>query len=340
MPFFGLDISKDYIDLAAPEEALGRFPNTPAGIADLLRRLDQAADTKSADTKSADTKSADTKSADTKSADPERTPLLVMEATGGYQRAVAAALAAEGVPVAVINPRQVRDFARATGQLAKTDEIDAQILALFAERVRPEVRPLADEDQHAFAALVTRRRQIVEMLTAERNRRGQMHADVIPDIDAHIEYLEGRKQAVEDALETTVKQSPIWRDDDALLRSVPGVGPATSWMLLALLPELGQLSPKQVAALVGVAPFNADSGTYRGTRRISGGRAPVRNALYMATTVAIRFNDPLKAHFDQLRARGKAWKVAVVACMRKLLVWLNAILRDQTPWAPDPQVAA
>jgi len=266
--------------------------------------------------------------------------LIVLEATGGYQRTAAATLAAKGLPVAVINPRQVRDFARATGQLAKTDDGDAQILALFAERIRPEVRPLTTEAQQAFAALVHRRRQIVEMLTAERNRRGQMHVGVIPDIDAHIEYLEGRKDAVEATIERTVKDSPMWRADDALLRSVPGIGPATSSLLLALLPELGHLSPKEIAALVGLAPFNCDSGTFRGTRRIWGGRVAVRNALYMATLVAIRFNDPLKAHFDQLRARGKAWKVAVVACMRKLLVWLNAIVRDQTPWAPDAQAAA
>jgi len=317
MPFFGLDVSKDHLDLALPDQGLGRFPNTPAGIKDLLHWLQEA-------------------TAGEGTADA----LIVLEATGGYQRAAAATLAAEGIPVVVINPRQVRDFAKATGQLAKTDDVDAQILALFAERIRPEVRPLTTETQQAFAALVNRRRQIVEMLTAERNRRGQMHADVIPDIDAHIEYLEGRRDAVEEAIARTVKDSPMWRADDALLRSVPGVGPATSSLLLALLPELGHLSPKEVAALVGLAPFNCDSGTHRGTRRIWGGRAVVRNALFMATTVAIRFNEPLKAHFDQLRARGKAWKVAVVACMRKLLVWLNAILRDQTPWTPDTQVAA
>lgn len=322
MPFFGLDVSKDYLDLALPDQGLGRFPNTPAGIRDVLHQLQKA--------------TADEDAADESAADA----LVVLEATGGYQRTVAATLAAEGLPVAVINPRQVRDFAKATGQLAKTDDVDAQILALFAERIRPEVRPLPPEAQQAFAALVNRRRQIVEMLTAERNRRKQMHADVIPDIDAHIEYLEGRKDAVESAIERTIKDSPMWRADDALLRSVAGIGPATSSLLLALLPELGHLSPKEIAALVGLAPFNCDSGTHRGTRRIWGGRAVVRNALYMATLVAIRHNGPLKAHFNQLRARGKAWKVALVACMRKLLVWLNAILRDQTPWAPDAQVVA
>jgi transposase len=312
MPFFGLDISKDYLDLASPNQGLGRFPNTPTGIKDLLDRLREAT-----------------------AGEDLSTILIVLEATGGYQRTVAAALAAESVPVAVINPRQVRDFARATGQLAKTDDVDAQILALFAERLRPEARPLTTETQQAFAALVTRRRQIVEMLTAERNRRKQMHADVIPDIDAHIEYLEGRQQAVEDAIERAITESSMWRADDALLRSVPGIGPATSSLLLALLPELGHLSPKAIAALVGLAPFNCDSGTHRGTRRIWGGRAVVRNALFMATTVAIRFNAPLKAHFDQLRARGKAWKVAVVACMRKLLIWLNAIMREKQPWNPE-----
>jgi len=327
MPFFGLDVSKDHLDLALPDQGLGRFPNTPAGIKDLLLRLQEAA---------ADERAAGEGAADGHASEA----LIVLEATGGYQRTAAATLAADGIPVAVVNPRQVRDFAKATGQLAKTDDVDAQILALFAERIRPEVRPLTTETQQAFAALVTRRRQIVEMLTAEHNRRKQMHADVIPDIDAHIEYLEGRQDAVEEAIERTIKDSPMWRADDALLRSVPGVGPATSSLLLALLPELGHLSPKEIAALVGLAPFNCDSGTFRGSRRIRGGRVAVRNALYMATTVAIRFNDPLKAHFDQLRARGKAWKVAVVACMRKLLVWLNAILRDQTPWAPDAQVAA
>ncbi len=329
MPFLGLDISKDHLDLASPGQGHGRFPNTPAGIGDLVAAVRAVEETEASAMESPEGSASEASS----------TTLLVMEATGGYERAAAATLAAEAIPVAVINPRQARDFARATGYLAKTDVVDAQVLALFAERVRPEVRPLADEARQALTALVMRRRQIVEMFTAERNRKKQAHTVVRTDVDAHIAFLEAQKDDVEAAIQEHIDGSPMWRADDDLLQSVPGIGPTTSALLLASLPELGQLSPKAIAALVGVAPFNCDSGSYRGRRRIWGGRAVVRHGLYMATFVAVRFNAPLKRHYEQLLRRGKATKVALVACMRKLLVWLNAILRDQTPWTPDVQTS-
>ncbi|PEN10356.1 IS110 family transposase [Longibacter salinarum] len=311
MSYYGLDISKDHLDLATVEGAIGRFPYTPDGIDHVLDHLTHGARTEAS------------------------VALLVMEATGGLEHAVAAALAAAGLPIAVINPRQVRDFARATGRLAKTDEIDATVLALFAERVRPEERPLPDEEQRALSALVTRRRQLLQMLLAEKNRRRRADRVVLPDLEAHIAFLEGRLDQTDRALREAIETSPVWRTGDDLLQSVPGIGPTASATLLAEVPELGRISPKEIAALVGVAPFNCDSGKYRGTRRIWGGRASVRRALYMATLVAVRYNTVLRAHYEQLLARGKAKKVALVACMRKLLVWLNAIMREQEPWNPD-----
>ena len=258
--------------------------------------------------------------------------LVVLEATGGYENALVAALATQGFAVVVANPRQIRDFARATGQLAKTDRIDAEILALFAERVRPEPRPLPDEAAQTLDALLTRRRQILEMLIAERNRLALAKPPVRKSITEHIRWLERQLSSVDRDLDRSVQQSPVWRAKEDLLRSVPGIGPVVSRTLLGELPELGRLSHKQIAALVGVAPLARDSGTLRGKRIIWGGRAPVRSALYMGALVASRHNPVIRAFYQRLRAAGKPRKVALTACMRKLLVILNAMARDNRPW--------
>jgi len=265
--------------------------------------------------------------------------LIVCEATGGYEAALVAALATAGLPVVVVNPRQVRDFAKATGQLAKTDAIDAQILALFAERVRPAPRALPDEAAQALDALLTRRRQLVEMLGAERNRLLVARPAVRRDLQQHIRYLERRLREADDDLHTAVKTSPLWRVKDDLLQSVPGVGRVVSLTLLAELPELGRLSHQEIAALVGVAPLNRDSGTLRGTRLVYGGRAPVRAALYMAALVASKCNPVIRAFYLRLRAAGKPAKVALTAGLRKLLIILNAIARSGTPWQLEGTLA-
>jgi len=251
---------------------------------------------------------------------------------------VVAALAAAGLPVVVANPRQVRDFGRACGQLAKTDRIDAALLALFAERVRPELRPLPDAAAQALEALLTRRRQLLEMLTAERNRLGFARGPIRRDIARHIRWLEKRVTDVDRELGAAIEASPIWRATEDLLRTVPGIGPVVSRTLLGELPELGQLNRKQIAALVGVAPHARDSGTLRGKRMVWGGRAPVRAVLYMGALVAARFNPVIRAFYQRLRAAGKPAKVALTACMRKLLIILNAMVRTGTPWSP-PRVA-
>ncbi len=257
---------------------------------------------------------------------------LVLEATGGYERAVVLALAAAGLPVVVVNPRQVRDFARSTGQLAKTDRLDAALLALFAERVQPAVRPLGDAVTAELAELITRRRQLTDMLTMEKNRLPLVRTRVRRDVQAHITWLQRRLTETDDALHQAIEASPVWRVQEDLLRSVPGMGPVVARTLLALLPELGHLNRKAIAALAGVAPFARDSGTWRGHRVIWGGRAPVRRALYMAALVASRHNPVLQALYTRLRAAGKPAKVALVACMRKLLTILNAMLHTGTRW--------
>ena len=260
--------------------------------------------------------------------------LIVLEATGGYEVTVAVALAAAGLPLVVANPRQIRDFARATGQLAKTDRLDARATALFAEAVRPAVRPLADEQARALGELVTRRRQVLEMLGAELNRRRLVRDRQLQRrIAAHIKWLERALQELEQDLHTTIRATPVWRDTEDLLRSVPGIGPVTAFTLIADLPELGRLTRREIAALVGVAPMNRDSGTLRGRRMITGGRSAVRRVLYMATLVAIRRNPALTAFYQRLRGSRPA-KVALIAAMRKLLTILNAILRDHRPWQP------
>ncbi len=265
--------------------------------------------------------------------------LIVLEATGGYELLCVAALVAATLPVVVVNPRQVRDFARATGQLAKTDRIDADVLALFAERVRPAVRALPDADAQELEALLARRRQLLEMLQAERNRLGQVFGrgkqPVKKSLKAHIAFLERELRMADSDLGDMVRHSPAWRERDDLLQSVPGVGKVLSFTLLADLPELGQLSRREIAKLVGVAPLSRDSGTLRGRRFVHGGRATVRAVLYMAALVATRRNPVIRAFYTRLLAIGKPKKLALVACMRKLLTILNTIVRTRQAWCAE-----
>jgi transposase len=261
--------------------------------------------------------------------------LMVLEATGGYQRAVVAALAAAGLPVAVVNPRQARDFAQATGQLATTDALDARALAHVAEAVRPTPRPLPDAQADELRALLARRRQLVAMRTAEQNRLGSAPARLQADIQAHITWLNARLAALDDDLDTTWRASPVWRAREARLRSVPGIGPVWARTLRLDLPALGTLSRQRLAALVGVAPLHCDSGTFRGSRTIWGGRAHVRATLYMSALVAVRYHPVLKKFYEHLRAAGKPAKVALTACMRKLLTILNALVKHHIPWQPQ-----
>jgi transposase len=259
--------------------------------------------------------------------------LIVLEATGGFETVVAGALAGAQLPLAVVNPRQVRDFARAIGRLAKTDALDAEVIALFAERVRPEPRPLPDEDARYLSELVARRRQIVEMMTMERNRRRTLTGKrLLKSIDRLLAALQKELSDLETDLDDTIRGTPAWREAEDLLTSVPGVGDKLARTLIADLPELGRLSRRQIAALVGVAPINRDSGTMRGRRTTWAGRAKVRTTLYMAALVASRYNKTLKSFYQRLLQAGKAKKLALTAVMRKLLTILNAMIRDQTPW--------
>ena len=262
----------------------------------------------------------------------ERPCLVVLEATGGLQARAAVMLAAAGLLVAVVNPRQVRDFAKATGRLAKTDALDAMAIAHFAQAVRPEPRPLADAERQELIDLVARRRQLVEMRAAEKMRRSRMAQALRKRLDEHIAWLTSAIDDLDLEIGTTLRQSRVWRVEDDLLAKVPGLGPVTRATLLAKLPELGKLGRRQIAALVGLAPFNHDSGTQRGRRAIRGGRADVRTVLYMATVSAIRCNPIIKTFYQRLRSAGKAPKVAITACMRKLLTTLNAIMRSKTDW--------
>jgi transposase len=263
-----------------------------------------------------------------------RPVLIVLEATGGLEMAVLAALGSAGLPVVAVNPRQVRDFAKAVGKLAKTDALDAHVLAHFAEAVRPAVRPLPDAATQELSALVTRRRQLVEMLTAEENRRKTAPRAVRADIQEHIAWLRKRLHGVDRELSQAIRESSLWREQEDLLRSVPGIGPVVSATLLADLPELGTLGRKQIAALVGLAPLNRDSGTLRGKRTVWGGRASVRAALYMGALVGSRCNPVLRAVYTRLVAAGKTKKVALTACTHKLLTILNAMLKHRTTWTP------
>ena len=259
--------------------------------------------------------------------------LIVLEATGGFETTVAAALAGAGLPLAVVNPRQIRSFAKALGRLAKTDAIDAEVIALFADKVRPQARPLPTSDARALGALVGRRRQVVEMIGMEANRRRHA-ADkrLAKTIDRHLAFLEKELAAVDADIDTDVRGSPAWREMEDLLASVPGVGPVTARTLIAELPELGDLDRRKLAALVGVAPFNRDSGACRGHRMIGGGRTSVRNVLYMAALAAIRHNPLVRATYQRLVNRGRPKKVAIIACLRQLLTILNAIVRTKSPW--------
>ena len=262
--------------------------------------------------------------------------MIILEATGNLEMPLAAALQADRLPVVVINPRQVRDFARATGALAKTDTIDARILALFGARVKPEIRPLPDKNARDMRSLLTRRRQLVEMLTSEHNRLFQTHEDIRLGVEAHIKWLEEALSDINDDLEHRIKRSPSWLEKDNLLKSVPGVGKVVSSSLLIELPELGRLNRRKIAALVGVAPLNRDSGTMRGRRTVWGGRARLRSTLYMAALVASRRNPIIAAFYQRLVNAGKAKKVALVACMRKLLTILNAMMRTLTAGNRNP----
>jgi transposase len=302
--FVGIDVAKAQLDIALrPTGERWAVTNDETGMAALVARLQAAQPT-----------------------------LIVLEATGGYHRAVVAVLAAAALPLVVINPRQVRDFAKATGQLAKTDVLDARAVAHFAEAVRPAPRPLPDAQTEELRALLARRRQLIAMRTAEQNRLENAPRRLRADIEAHIAWLNQRVAALDDDLDTTLRASPVWRERETLYRSVPGIGPVCARTLVLDLPELGTLSRQRIAALVGVAPFNRDSGTLRGTRTTWGGRAHVRATLYMSTLVAVRYNPVLKRFYERLRTAGKVAKVALTACMRKLLTILNAMVKHQKPW--------
>ncbi len=315
----GVDVAKGHLDLAirfgSEEVETHHFENSSEGIAQLEELLCES--------------------------DPER---IVLEATGGYERPVSAALGAAGLPVAVVNPRQVRDFARATGRLAKTDEIDARVLALFGERIQPEIRPAPSKDQEVFSGLVARRRQLQKMKTAEQNRLGTTTSDAVrADIEEHLSFLEKRLAETERQIEMAVENSPLWREEKDLLCSVPGVGQKTAHVLMAELPELGEANRQEIAKLAGVAPLNCDSGQRRGRRSTWGGRASVRKALYMAHMAALsatRCNRKIRAFYDRLVDRGKAKKTALVACMRKLLVIINTMMKNGTQWNPEYQASS
>jgi len=303
--WIGIDVSKDTLEVAVrPTGTSWSVANTTQGITSLIHRLQELQPT-----------------------------VIVLEATGGYQNLLVSMLALEELPVAVVNPSQVRHFAKATGQLAKTDRLDAQILAHFAQAVHPTPRQLPDEQRQLLADLLARRRQLVEMLTAEKNRLDTARQRVRPQIEAHITWLTENLRALEQDLDELIHHSPLWREQENLLRSFKGVGPVVSYTLLANLPELGTLDRKQIAALVGVAPFNCDSGHRRGQRSIWGGRAAVRSALYMAALSAIRCNRVIRTFYERLLQAGKHKKVALVACMHKILTILNAMMRNGQPWS-------
>jgi transposase len=303
----GIDVSKERLDVAVrPTGERFTVTNDERGITDLRKRLARLR--------------------------PDR---IVLEPTGGYESGVVQVLAAAKLPVVIVNARQVRDFAKAAGRLAKTDRIDADVLAHFGEALRPEIRPLPDEAQRELEALIGRRRQLVDMRAAETKRKHTAPAVVHPSIDDLIEFLTQRIDDVDKDLRSLIRKTPAWREADDLLQSVPGVGPVVSSTLTALVPELGKLNRKQIAALVGVAPYNDDSGKAERKRKTWGGRAPVRAVLYMAASVARRFNPAIRSFYDRLLATGKPPKLVLVACMRKLLVMLNAIARDRRPWNPQ-----
>ena len=311
--FVGIDVAKAKVDVAVrPTDVRWEVPNDEAGARQLVPRL--------------------------KALEPV---MVLLEASGGLELPLVAALAAAAVPVVVVNPRQVRDFAKATGKLAKTDALDAAVLAHFAEVVRPPVRPLRDAETQVLNSLVARRCQVMTMLVSEKNRLSAATTTAVrPRIEAHIAWLELELDDLDKNLRQTLRQSPVWREKDDLLRTVPGVGEQVSLTLLAYLPELGARDRRQISALVGVAPFNRDSGTLRGKRTVWGGRARIRAVLYMGALAASRFNPVIRDFYQRLLAAGKPKKLALTACMRKLLVTLNSMLKHGSPWHDlSPQFA-
>lgn len=306
--FVGIDVSKRQLQVRVHGcEEDWQFSNDAEGIRDLLTTLQHLVPT-----------------------------LVIVEATGGYEMVMVAEVCAAGLPMAVVNPTRVRRFADSLGQLAKTDRIDAGVIAHFGSVVRPPIRTLHSQEEEYLRGLVERRRQIIVILTAEKNRLYTSPVRLRPDVQQHVDWLETKLKELEAEISDLIRHSPIWREKEAILRSVPGIGPITAVTLLADLPELGTLNRQKIAALVGVAPFNKDSGPKRGKRRIFGGRASVRRTLYMAALVATRFNPVIRSFYQSLIQRGKPTKVALTACMRKLLVILNAMLRSGEPWRHVP----
>lgn len=309
--FVGIDVSKLQLDIATSRQEQWSCANREGDFDELIGRLKS-----------------------------QRIRLIVLEASGGYEGSVVASLSAAQLPVIVVNPRQVRDFAKATGRLAKTDRIDAQVLARFAQQIRPELRALKDEQTRQLEAFLQRRKQILSMLVAERQRLGRAAVNVRTDIREHVKFLARRLKDADRGLDELIRQTPLWREREELFKAVKGVGAQTLRVLCASLPELGQLSRRQIAALVGVAPYNCDSGTLRGRRHCWGGRVQVRCTLYMAAVTAIRCNAVIRAFYQRLIGAGKARKVAITACMRKLLTILNAMVRDRTAWNENLHITA
>jgi transposase len=308
--YVGIDVAQDQLDIATTADQIWSVKHHPRAMAALGRRLTKLA--------------------------PAR---IIVESSGKLEQELVVVLAEAKLPVVVVNPRQVRDFAKATGVLAKTDRIDARILARFGEAVKPEVRALPDAQARDLMAQVARRRQLHQMLRAERHRLLRAARPLKKSLEQHIAYLEKQLAKLDEDLHDAIRQTPIWQESFDLLQSVPGIGPTTAATMIAELPELGRLSRHEIAALVGVAPFNRDSGKWKGKRSTWGGRSSVRSALYMATLVATQYNAYIRAYYQRLLARGKAKKTALVACMRKLIVILNTMLKNHQPWNPKIQTA-
>jgi len=308
--FIGIDVSKKLLEVAAHESDYQfRCVNKASAFGELIAELIAL-----------------------------RPALIVLEATGGLEIPITAALHAAGLPVVVVNPRQVRNFAKATGQLAKTDRLDARVLAHFAAAIKPPLRPIKSKDELELDALVGRRGQLIEMLTAEKNRRGSAATDTVrEEIKQHIDWLEERIAELDQQLQARLKTSSLWQAKDVILQSTPGIGPVVSFSMIADLPELGTLNRQQISKLVGVAPLNNDSGQQRGTRHIYGGRARVRCMLYMAAFTATRHNPVIKEFYERLMAKEKPFKVVMTACMRKLLTIINVMVRDNTPWKTNDE---
>jgi len=309
--FVGIDISKNRLDMAVnPGDQAFSCPNTPEGIQKLVRRLQKL--------------------------DPQ---IILLEATGGYEFLIVAALRDAHLPACFINPRLVRSFARSASIAAKTDRLDAKVLALFACRMRPQPRPLPDEKQQELKHLMTRRHQLLEMIQVEKNRLDHAHfLRIRQSLQKNIEFLKGQLAALDQETDDFIRQNPLWVEQSQLLTTVPGVGPGTALSLAAYLPELGRLEHRQLSSLAGLAPFNRDSGQWRGQRHIEGGRSRLRQALYMATLVATRFNPVIRDCYLRLLAQGKAKKLALIACMRKLLIILNAMVKKHQPWCPTTPI--